>query len=156
MNVNFRLGRLMLAGNGRAKDLLAACALLSLSAVTGCAAPARVQQEAGLVLKGQCKDLFLNGSLGGYQHVVHEIAGKAVFALGVDERTGQQRCGIGRSNVDVGSQAFGLSGNSVSWEQLESIAIARCESSGRSGSPCKVFARNNDIVWNKTPGVDFK
>jgi hypothetical protein len=140
----------------RPGSVSAACASLLVSLFAGCTAPPLVKEQAAQILKGQCLDLFLNGSLGGYQHVVHEIAGKAVFALGIDDKTGRQRCGIGRSNVDVGQQALGLSGNAVSWEQLESIAIARCEASVSSGLPCKVFARNNDIVWNATPSVKFK
>lgn len=130
--------------------------LILLSALGACAAPQRVKEEAGRSLNGPCLALFLNGSLGGYQHVVHEIAGKAVFALSVDEKTAHQKCGITRSNVDVGQQAFGLCGNAVSWEQLEAIAIARCEGSGIDGPPCRIYARNNEIVWNKPSDVGFK
>jgi hypothetical protein len=130
--------------------------LIIITAAAGCAAPASVQEAAGTVLHGDCKALFLNGAPGSYQHVAHQISGKAVFALGIDSKTGSERCGMGRSNVDVGSQAFGLAGNAVSWEQLESIALARCEASGKGDTPCRVFARNNNIVWNQAKEVEFK
>ncbi len=130
---------------------------LTLSAlVASCAAPQATQQQVQNLLRGQCKDLFLNTSLGSYQHVVGQISGKAVFAVAEDKRTGAQKCGMGRSNVDVGSQAWGLAGNAVSWEQLESIAIARCEAIRGVSEPCMIFARNNEIVWKQKVNVDFK
>ena len=129
---------------------------LSLLVVGGCAAPGAVKTEAAHTLNGSCLELFSSGSLGGYQHVAHQIAGKAVFALGVDAKTGRQWCGIGRSNTDVGSQAFGPAGSSVTWEQVEAIAIARCNSVSGGAVSCKVFARNNDILWGKEKDVEFK
>ena len=124
--------------------------------VAGCAAPQNTQVQIQSLLRGPCKDLFLNSSLGSYQHVVAQISGKAVFALAEDKVSGAQKCAMGRSNVDVGSQAWGLAGNAVSWEQLESIAIARCEAIKSINEPCLIFARNNEIIWKQKTNVDFK
>jgi hypothetical protein len=124
--------------------------------VVACAAPQATQQQVQNLLRGQCKDLFLNTSLGSYQHVVGQISGKAVFAVAEDKQTGAQKCGMARSNVDVGSQAWGLAGNAVSWEQLEAIAITRCESIRGVSESCMIFAKNNEIVWKKKVNVDFK
>lgn len=130
--------------------------ILIVLLIAGCAAPQVTQSQVQSLLTGQCKDLFLNTSLGSYQHVVTQISGKAVFALAEDKKTGLQKCAMGRSNVDVGSQAWGLAGNAVTWEQLESIAIARCESIKSINEPCLIFAKNNEIVWKKKSYVDFK
>jgi hypothetical protein len=124
--------------------------------VASCAAPQATQQEAQRSLRGPCLNLFLNSSFGGYQHVVAQFGGKAVFAVAEDKRTGAQKCGVGRSNSDLGSQSWGLAGNEVSWEQLEALAIARCEAQKGITESCVVFARNNEIVWKKRQNVDFK
>ncbi len=130
--------------------------ITTLFILSGCAAPAAVQQQASTVLIGSCKELFLSSSFGGYQHVAAQIGGKAVFALAIDEASKTQACGVGRSNTDAGRMTFGLAGSGVSWEQLEAIAIARCETNKRFSAPCTVFAKNNEIVWKQGAKVDFR
>ena len=129
--------------------------LLSISSISGCAAPTATRVQAAGVLRGECLKLFTDGSLGSYQHVTHQLMGKVVFALGVDPDTGTQRCGIGRSYMDAGQRVAGF-GSPATWEQLEAVAIARCEASATSRAPCRVFARNNEIVWNIKRDLDFR
>lgn len=126
--------------------------------LSGCATPPQVVNEAQKYLRGECLELFTSQKLGGYQHVAQVHAqGKAVFAMA--ESNGLQKCGLARSGFDLPTQGsiFQTPGGSSGWEQLEAIAISRCEEKTRSiKSPCKIFARNNDIVWGKTNDIGFK
>jgi len=124
----------------------------------GCAASPIVTEKVGNSLKGACKELFLKGGIGSYQHTatVH-INGKAVFALAEDS-SGAQKCSYARSGFDLGTTAIlETPGSASGWEQLESIAIARCEAvASPVKAPCKIYARNNNIVWGNKNEIDFK
>ncbi len=128
------------------------------SLLAGCAAPPQVVEQASKILLGECKELFLSQKNGGYQHVAQIHAnGKAVFALA--QENGSQKCGMARSGFDLPAQGkfFETPGNSSGWEQLEVIAISRCEQqSSAIKSSCKVFARNNEIVWGKRNENSYK
>lgn len=123
--------------------------------LTGCAAPKATQVEASRYLKEPCLSLFLNGSLGGYQHVVNRpFNAQAVMAVAEDPQTGAQKCGIARNIIDInGAHVFAAdyTGEKL-WAALESISIGRCEELAGAGR-CKVFARNNQILWNQSGGV---
>lgn len=128
------------------------------SFLMGCAAPPQVVEQASKILIGECKELFLSQKNGGYQHVAQIHAnGKAVFAIA--QANGLQKCGMARSGFDLPAQGkfFDTPGSSSGWEQLEVIAISRCEQqSSAVKSSCKVFARNNEIVWGKRNENTYK
>ncbi len=129
--------------------------LILLCVLTGCAAPKATQIEASRYLKEPCLSLFLNGSLGGYQHVVNRpFNAQAVMAMAEDPQTGAQKCGIARNIVDINGTSLladDYTGEKL-WAALESIAIGRCEELAGKGR-CRVFARNNQILWNKSGGT---
>jgi hypothetical protein len=133
-------------------------ALMTIILLVGCAAPQHVVRQASEVLVGNCKELFLSERNGGYQHVAQiHLNGKAVFAIAIEK--GQQKCGMARSSFDLPHQgnAFANPGSVAGWEQLEVIAISRCEQSSNIVKvPCKIYARNNDIVWGKNSEINFK
>lgn len=123
-----------------------------LSVVGGCATvptvPLALRDEASLYLRGQCLDIFLDTRLGGYQHIVQNtFLGRAVFALAID--ADKYACGMAAEGVDEVKYSNLVS---KSTEAFEALAIERCEkyriSSGMT-SPCRVFARKNEIVWRK-------
>ena len=64
-------------------------------------------------------------------------------------QTAGQYCGYATNNYkDVNESSLDFK---VPWDKLEVVAIARCESVKAAGTPpCKVFARNNEIVWTFT------
>lgn len=132
--------------------------LVVVGILTGCAASQQVVDKIGNSLRGECRDAFLRGGSGSYQHVatVH-VNGKAVFAL-ADDGSGNQKCGYARSGFDLGTNAIlETPGGASGWGQLEAIAIARCEAVTSSvKSPCKIFARNNEIVWGQKNEIEFR
>lgn len=108
--------------------------LLSLSAMNAARAGAitdEVKQRVQADLQPICQEFFFRGGLLGYQSFKYKIY-KIVFATA---ESGQY-CGMG-----VGSLMF-------PWEHAEKQAIANCETmrSGR-GSPCEVYAHDNDIIY---------
>jgi hypothetical protein len=139
------------------KTLSLTAALLG-AMVAGCATPPQVVNEAQRYLRGECLELFTSQKMGGYQHIAQvHVQGKAVFAMA--ESNGLQKCGVARSSIDLPAQGsiFQTPGSASGWEQLEAIAISRCEEKTRSIKvPCKIFARNNEIVWGKASDVGFK
>ena len=67
----------------------------------------------------------------------------------IDPKTGAQSCGYATNHpYDVKENALEIT---TTWEKLDAVAIARCESARPAGltTPCRVFARRNEIVWGK-------
>ena len=126
--------------------------LIILGTVFGCAAPRATKENASKYLSGTCLELFLNSGLGGYQLVVNRpLNNEAVFAVATRE-DGAQKCAAARNMLDINTHGLSqeYEGESL-YAALEAIAIARCEEIGK-GQPftrCRIFARRNDIVWNK-------
>jgi len=120
---------------------------LTVFMLGACTAPPKVSSEASQFLRGNCRDMFLDSGAFRYQHLAQAMFGQAVFAL-TDSSAGQY-CGYATNNYkDVKEGAFEIK---APWDKLEVVAIARCESVKASGAPpCKVFARNNEIVWTFT------
>ena len=74
-----------------------------------------------------------------YQYTVQSPLGRGVFAIAYDGRN--QSCGT--ATVRDGTR---------DWGRLEVIALTRCESSRRTAnvsSPCKIFSRDFEIVWDE-------
>jgi len=114
----------------------------------GCAAPIKVRDEASLYLRGRCLEQFLDSGVHRYQHYAQSGTGQVVLALSDDGR-GNQVCAQSSNNPNE-VRGWGLLINTVTWDKLEIIAVARCESiRPASAPPCRVFARNNDIVWKE-------
>ena len=111
-----------------------------------CSAPPKVTNEVSQFLTGDCLALFLDSGLYRYQHLSQIIGGRAVFALS-DGPSGQF-CAYATNNYkDVKEKHLKFL---QFWEKLEVVAIARCEKIKPVGAmPCKIFARNNQIVWNR-------
>ena len=123
----------------------------------GCAsAPKAVKDEATKTLYGSCLDLFLSSM---YQMKIVET----VFALAYDTKD-NQACGYAwiTELYDGKDCVFDCKEKTTSAE-VDAMAIGRCEDyKKRIGSnvkaQCKVFARNNDIVWGKedASAIDFE
>jgi len=135
---------------GKFKSLIA----LSMLFLTACSPtiPQSNLDAADKYLGPTCKALFLSNGLRGYQFWSQSALNskQAVFALAIDPRTGAQSCGYATNHPnDVKENALEIT---TSWEKLDAVAIARCESARPAGltSPCRVFARRNEIVWDKT------
>ena len=112
--------------------------------LSACSAPQKVANEVSKFLRGDCLALFLDSGIYRYQHLSQAPAGRAVFALS-DGASGQF-CGYATNNYkDVKESTFEIL---APWDKLEVVAIARCEKVKPVGAnPCKIFARNNKIVW---------
>jgi hypothetical protein len=118
--------------------------IFTIFLLSACSAPPKVVSEISQFLTGNCRAIFLDDGAFRYQHLSHAIGGRAVFALS-DSSVGQY-CGYATNNYkDVKESAFEIQ---APWDKLEVVAIARCESVKPAGAPpCKVFARNNEVVW---------
>lgn len=120
--------------------------------IASCAAPLATKDEASKYLQGSCLQLFLNGNSTGYQHVVNRpFNNEAVFAMAISN-DGRQKCAMARNLHEINT--YGLTGDFKGenlYAALETVAIARCESlnAGENFSRCKIFARQNNIVWSK-------
>ena len=91
-----------------------------------------------------------------YQYVAQapiRVGGPAVFALAVNGST--QYCGWS-SPADEAARTGLLLPNSN--EQIEVMAIARCEAVKPESvsAPCRVYARNNNIVWRSDASVGME
>lgn len=118
--------------------------LIASTLVSGCVAPAAVRAQAETILIGQCRELFLAGGVGDYQHVANAPTGVAAFALASDN--GMQSCGYATNYKDQLESAWFSMPNA---DRMEAVAIARCEARKPASikAPCRTFARNNEIVW---------
>lgn len=112
--------------------------------LSACSAPPKVANKVSKFLRGDCLALFLDSGMYRYQHLSQAPAGRAVFALS-DDASGQF-CGYATNNYkDVKESTFEIL---APWDKLEVVAIARCEKVKPVGAKsCKIFARNNKIVW---------
>ena len=115
----------------------------------GCSTPNHVKEEAERILKGECLNLFLNSSVGnGYQYVANFATGRAAFALAVDGNN--QACGMATNMHWDTTDSILFSTPNL--DRMEAIAINRCEKNKPANlqSSCRTFAKNNDIIWQKT------
>ena len=129
--------------------------LLFFATLSGCAAPLAIENSVTGILNSECKELFVKGGMGSYQHFANQICPRAVFALSIAP-DGSQKCAYSRNRIDGIDCSSGGSEDNA-WAQSEAIAIARCDAVSSSiKNSCKVFARNNNIVWGKTREIDFK
>ena len=112
--------------------------------ISACSAPPKVTSEVSQFLSGNCRAMFLDSGAFRYQHLSQAMGGRAVFAL--SDSTAGQFCGYATNNYkDVKESSFEIQ---APWDKLEVVAVARCESvKPANAPPCKVFARNNDVVW---------
>ncbi len=121
--------------------------LTFLLVLTGCAAPAAIKSESSRYLRGSCLNIFLNDKIYQYQHVAQAPLGRAVLAVS-DSSQGQFCAWSSNRHWDVQDEMLKTS---VEWSKLEAVAIARCEGVKPQNvrEPCRVFSRNNEIVWKK-------
>jgi hypothetical protein len=130
--------------------------LLIIFIVSGCAAPGPVKEKAASFLKGACYEKFVDGSLGGYQHYANMLyKPKVAFALS-DDKSGAQICAFAwRREV---TDDFWT--EDASWEKIEALALSRCEDfrlkNNGSAAPCKIYTRNNEIVWDQYKNENYK
>jgi hypothetical protein len=123
--------------------------LLLALLLAGCAAPGAIKEKATSFLKGPCLDLFNKGWPFGYQHFAHQFRARAVFAY---------------ADVSAGTVCGTASQHDVidpKWEFVETLAIARCEEAKKTlnspnEAPCKIFARNNEIVIDKNEIINLQ
>jgi hypothetical protein len=134
--------------------------LSSLLFISGCAAPGPVKEKAASILQGRCFEWFTGYA---YQH----DAAIYNLVLAYTEDSAGYSCGNAR--VDEVSDDFFGDKNLTGWPRAEAVAIARCEGPSRPRynikiekpgqeikTPCKIFSRNNDIVWGKNEKPGFQ
>ncbi len=112
--------------------------------------------QAMSILPDKCKDLFFDTSSNSYQSTSSMFWFKTVFALSIGN-DGSYSCDW----EDEGKITDGYFVSTPSWEQVEALALKKCDEkmSIHSGSPksaCKVFARNKNIIWNSNNENSFK
>jgi len=139
--------------------------LLLLILMVGCAVPEAVRKEASLTLHGACKEMFFDNSPNGYQQVsqlnrnpimLNFLEHSCSFALSMDAN-GNQSCGWGSASaVWSGKECFAGCWNEGTSAEIDALAMGRCEKmrqqsqgSNPTKNSCKVFARDNNIIWNK-------
>lgn len=134
--------------------------LVILVFLSGCAATGEVKNKATQIMGGSsCYELFVNNSMASYQHCTHQIAPTCVFALAVDNQN-RQACSFARKWELFDNLC--LVNCNPTWTQVEALALSRCEEAraktGNVNAPCKVFSRNNEIVWDeyKNKNVEFQ
>ena len=129
--------------------------------MVGCAAPEAVRKEASLTLIGDCKKIFLDGSVGHYQYISQAVDKSTSFALAIGSN-GNQVCGW--SSWKALREARGCEffcEDDYTHEELDTLAIVSCEQA-RKGTGikkgCKVYARGNEIIWGKedAKNLDFE
>ena len=113
----------------------------------GCAASQQVRNEASKHLYGQCLEMFLANGVGKYQYVANSPTGRVAFALASNGKN--QACGMATNMHWDTTENILFSMPNV--DRLEALAIQRCEKTKNSEikTPCRTFARGNDIVWGK-------
>jgi len=123
--------------------------LSGLLILAGCAVPPDVDKQAQMYLVGDCYKMFTSSAPAGYQH--SERLGRVAFALASDGPGLPQACGAASDRWNDLPSGFIFSNTPM--DQLEAVAIARCDQfraqMGNIRSPCRTFARNNDIVWGR-------
>ena len=119
--------------------------------LSGCTAPAHVQKQASETLTGACLAMFLEQ--GPYKYQAAANMGLAAFAVAIDPKTGEMACG--KATNYYGDVADGLFIFLPPMDRLEAVAIQRCEQIKPTtlNSPCRLFAKGNDIVWGKDQGL---
>jgi hypothetical protein len=100
--------------------------------------------------------MFLDRGLFKYQYIAAAgLFNRAVFALADDPSYGQYCAWVSNTDSSVKEKSFEVF---TAWEKLEIAAIGNCEmvKPAYVKTPCKVFARNNDITWGqqKKMGLD--
>ncbi len=155
-----RITNLTLAEEGKMniknkKALVYLGSFVIVAILNGCAAPQAVTEKANSFLKGSCRELFLSTKVLQYQHVAQAPTGRAVFALADHHQAGQFCAWASNRDNDVKESSFEIY---APWEKLEIAAIGRCEAvkPAHVNTPCKIFARNNEITWGqqKKIGLD--
>jgi len=111
----------------------------------GCATapPDELVREAAALLTSSCLNRLLSAH---YQRSAQ--LGRVIFALSDDGR-GNQACAyqIFDPNVVRGEGLLKI----ASYEQLELLALSKCEQIKPIGAPaCRIFARDNEIIWNRS------
>lgn len=123
---------------------------VAISILSSCSAPKIVAETANKDLSSACRAIFLDSGYFRYQHVANApLGGRAVLALSDDPQYGQS-CAWARGGMgDVQDSALDMA---IAWEKIEFVAIARCEAAKPANvkTPCKVYSRNNKIVWRDT------
>lgn len=128
--------------------------LMSLFAaiLSACATPQHIKEQAANVLSPACYATFTDGSLLHYQQLTHQFNAKVVFVYATDENG--YVCAY--ATKFEAPEAHDLVGE-IPWSSVETIALSKCEAlriTTKVKSSCRVFARNNDILWDKK--VDIK
>lgn len=125
--------------------------LIFLLVLVGCAAPGNVKDKANSIMgDSSCHALFINNDFASYQHCTHQFSPKCVFALAKDS-SNNQSCAFARKWELVDNLCVLNCGATIT--QIEALALSRCEEAKSKmnvdpSSPCKVFAHNNDIIWD--------
>ena len=117
-----------------------------MAILPGCATPPTVKEKASSILKTVCMEMF-DGRFQRFQLNIRP----PIFALAVDGDG--QACGMA-AMIDA-QDSFMTMGTS---QKIETIAIARCEAAKPASvkAPCKVFARGNEIVWDKKLNIGLE
>lgn len=132
-----------------------------LLGLAGCAAPGNVKDQASLIMgNSSCHALFVDNGFASYQHCTHQFSPKCVFVLAKDS-SNNQSCAFARKWELVDNLC--VINCSPTITQVEALALSRCEEAKSKmnvdpSTPCKVFAHNNDIVWDnyKKDDASFK
>jgi len=129
--------------------------VLFLSLLFGCAgAPGPTKEKAHNILNGgACYNLFIQTGYGSYQDCSAAIGAYCAFAL-VKDSQNNQACGHTKFAELVDN--FCIVGCAPTNAQVEALALSRCEEAKKKFSvninaPCKIFAINNDILWDESP-----
>ena len=122
---------------------VALCIFMAIA--SGCSTPPTAIPKISSLLSESCRRLMTSSGIMDYQYTVQSPVGKGVFALAKE----------GDSQVCATSTVRdGIS----EWTGLEQLAISRCEDQRRNtgiSTPCKIFARNFEVVWFEDPNEKF-
>jgi hypothetical protein len=128
--------------------------------LASCAAPGVVKDKAATVMgNSTCYDLFVDNGFMSYQHCTHQISPKCVFAMAKNSE-GKQACAFARKLELVDNLC--VVNCDATLTQIEALALSRCEEAKAKlpefkNVPCKVFAHNNDLLWEDyKKDVQFK
>jgi len=120
--------------------------------IQGCVASQAVKEEVETVLVGDCKELFLTSAMHGYQYNTG-MGMEMTFALAITD-DGAQYCGWASALGVFESKSCSF-GCKATPEEIDALAISYCEAnrmklvgSGHTNRTCKIYARNNNIVWS--------